>query len=337
MKIHYFQRYHAKENVATANTMLLLSRLYSYSSNKFFRLLKSEFFEDSFEPEIVFTLQEKSVDSVPDATITQDSFKIVVETKMSDWFHSEQLMKHLEAFKDERHKVLMTLAPEHMKKVKKEEFEKQLKAYNKEHTYPIMHINTTFERLAKAIEEVLDDRDYEMQEVLEDYLDYCYADNLVSGGDAWNYMRMQLAGVTMDFNISEGVYYDDVARGFRAHDFLGLYSQKSVRAIGKVCARITAIETDVGMEYNVEFGELTDERKAQIQRAIANGDEHGYDLHSIKHRYFFVDKFYETDFKKTTPGPSRGTRIFDLTQVLGVNKLPETAEIAEMLRNKTWG
>lgn len=34
MKIHYFQRYHEKENVATANTMLLLSRLYSYSSDK---------------------------------------------------------------------------------------------------------------------------------------------------------------------------------------------------------------------------------------------------------------------------------------------------------------
>ena len=30
MKIHYFQRYHEKENVATANTMLLLSRLYQY-------------------------------------------------------------------------------------------------------------------------------------------------------------------------------------------------------------------------------------------------------------------------------------------------------------------
>ena len=31
MKIHYFQRYHTKENVSTANTMLLLSRLYQYS------------------------------------------------------------------------------------------------------------------------------------------------------------------------------------------------------------------------------------------------------------------------------------------------------------------
>lgn len=59
MKIHYFQRYHEKENVATANTMLLLSRLYQYSSDKFFRFLKSEFFSDAFEPEIVFNLQEK--------------------------------------------------------------------------------------------------------------------------------------------------------------------------------------------------------------------------------------------------------------------------------------
>lgn len=67
MKIHYFQRYHEKENVATANTMLLLSRLYSYSSDKFFRFLKSEYFSDSFNPEIIFTLQERSVDSIPDA------------------------------------------------------------------------------------------------------------------------------------------------------------------------------------------------------------------------------------------------------------------------------
>ena len=123
MKIHYFQRYHEKENVATANTMLLLSRLYSYSSDKFFRFLKSEYFSDSFNPEIIFTLQEKSVDSIPDATITQESFKIVVETKMSDWFYSEQLMRHLKSFGDEKYKVIITLAPELMAKDKIADFE----------------------------------------------------------------------------------------------------------------------------------------------------------------------------------------------------------------------
>lgn len=138
MKIHYFQRYHEKENVATANTMLLLSRLYSYSSDKFFRFLKSEFFSDAFEPEIVFNLQEKSVESIPDATITQESFKIVVETKMSDWFYTDQLLRHLKSFRDEKYKVMITLAPELMKSEKKKEFEEHLKEYNATQTYPVI-------------------------------------------------------------------------------------------------------------------------------------------------------------------------------------------------------
>ena len=81
MKITYFQRYHSKENVATANTMLLLLRLYQYSSEKFFRLLKTNFLNDSSNLEVLFNLQERGKKSVPDATITQDSFKIIVETK----------------------------------------------------------------------------------------------------------------------------------------------------------------------------------------------------------------------------------------------------------------
>ena len=188
MKIHYFQRYHAKENVATANTMLLLSRLYSYSSDKFFSLLKSEFFSDAFEPEIVFTLQEKSVDSVPDATITQEGFKVVVETKMSDWFYSEQLIRHLNSFGDEKFKVLITIAPELMNSKKKTDFDNQLAEYNKNQKHPVIHINTTFELLANAVQDILDDRDYEMQEVLDDYMNYCYTDGLIPVSDSWKYI-----------------------------------------------------------------------------------------------------------------------------------------------------
>lgn len=130
MRIHYFQRYHQKENVATANTLLLLSRIYTYSADKFFRFLKSEYFMDSFDPEIVFTLQEKSVESIPDATITQEGFKIVVETKMYDWFYSNQLTKHLKSFGDEKNKVLITLSSEPMDKKKLDDFNKKLAQYN---------------------------------------------------------------------------------------------------------------------------------------------------------------------------------------------------------------
>lgn len=162
--------------------------------------MKSEFFSDSFEPEIVFNLQEKSVDSIPDATITQEGFKIVVETKMSDWFYSDQLMRHLNSFGDEKYKVLITLAPKLMAEDKKVDFEKELKKYNTEHTHPVIHINTIFEYLANAVQDVIDDRDYDMQDVLDDFLNYCYDDGLIPVSDSWKYMRMQLAGTTFDFN-----------------------------------------------------------------------------------------------------------------------------------------
>lgn len=336
MKAHYFQRYHEKENVATANTMLLLSRLYSYSSDKFFRFLKSEYFSEAFEPELVFTLQEKSIDSIPDATITQEGFKIVVETKLTDWFYSKQLMNHLKSFGDEKHKIMITLSSELMNDDKKKYFEEQLKNYNETQKYPVIHINTTFECLANAIQEVVDDRDFEMQEVIDDYLNYCYNDGLISISDAWKYLRVQLAGITFDFNIKNGLYYDNAERGFRAHDYLGLYKNKSVRAIGKVCAIITAVGTENGIKYTTESGELTEERKQKIIEAMTDGDTYGYNLRTIEHRYFFVEKFYETDFKKITPKAPMGTRVFDLTQILGVEEIPEVDELSEILKDKSW-
>ena len=32
-----------------------------------------------------------------------------------------------------------------------------------------------------------------------------------------------------------------------------------------------------------------------------------------------------------------GSRVFDLTQILEMEQLPETEETAEILRTKTWG
>ena len=336
MKIHYFQRYHGKENVATANTMLLLSRLYSYSSDKFFHFLRSDIFLDSFEPEIVFNLQEKSIDSIPDATISQEGFKIIVETKLTDWFSVDQLMRHLKSFSDEKHKVIISLSSEKMDENKKLEFDNQLREYNKDQKYPVLHLNTTFELLTVAIQNVIDDRDYEMQDVLNDYLDYCYNDGLITVSDSWKFMRMQLAGTTFDFNVRENVYYDKAERGFRAHDYLGLYTNKSVRAIGKVCARITAVETSQGMKYKAEYGELTEERKEKIQKAIKDSISYGYDLKSIEHRYFFVEEFISTDFQKITPRAPMGSRVFNLTEVLALKELTDINTIAELLSTKSW-
>ena len=335
MKIHYFQRYHKGEDVATTNTMLLLSRLYAYSPNKFFRFLKEQFFGDVvFEPELSFVLQDRSAESVPDATVTQPSFKLVVETKLTDWFYEDQLIRHLSAFKNEEYKVLITLAPVLMAQKKKRAVDQAIEAYNAANKTQIIHVNTTFSLLAQGIQDVITDRDYEMQDVLDDYLDYCYKDKLIVVPDAWKKMRMQLAGTTFAFNIAENVYYDSIDRGVSPHAYLGLYRQKSVRAIGKIDAIITAVSLDGALQYQVERGELTEERKQMIDKARQDAKQYGYVLNS--ERYFFVEQFYETDFPKVSKGPSMGTRMFDLTEVLQMDSLPDTERIAELLRNKDW-
>lgn len=73
-----------------------------------------------------------------------------------------------------------------------------------------------------------------------------------------------------------------------------------------------------------------------IAKAMADGDSHGYDLRTIEHRYFFVEQFYETDFKKITSGGSMGTRIFDLSTLLGIDEMPDVEQIAELLKTKSW-
>ncbi len=218
----------------------------------------------------------------------------------------------------------------------KESVDRSIEEYCIKNETQIVHVNTTFEQIAQGIQEVLTEHDYEMKEVLDDFLDYCHNDKLVTESESWKTMRMQLAGATLDYNIVSGVYYDSIDRGFRPHDYLSLYKQKSIRAVGKIVAVITAVVDEDGIHYEVEKGELTEKRKHQIDEAREDGKKYGYTL--MAERYFFVDKFYETDYKKVTKGSAMGSRIFDLTEVLQINdgNMPETEKIAELLRDRTW-
>jgi len=51
---------------------------------------------------------------------------------------------------------------------------------------------------------------------------------------------------------------------------------------------------------------------------------------------FYFEKFYDTDFKKITPKAPMGTRVFDLSQILELDELPDTKTIAEILKSKSW-
>ena len=238
MRIHYFQRYHQKENVATANTMLLLSRLYQYSPDKFYRALKDIARLDNLEAEPIFTIQEKNEKSIPDTTISQAGFKLVVETKRyAGAFSLEQLEHHLNAFGRGSRNVLLTLAPTELKPQFKDCVKQIVAQHNRSEDTPVRHAHATFTSVIEAVGGTLDERDYEMQEILDDFRDYCEHDGLTKDDGAETRLRMQLANATFDYAVTHSLYYCSLETRLRDFRYLGLYRDKSLRAIGKVTSR----------------------------------------------------------------------------------------------------
>lgn len=335
MKIHYFQRYNQKENVTTANTMLMISRLYTYSPNKFYKFISYMFPQNSdIEPQI--QLQVKKGNAVPDAIISQPSFKIIIETKLNNQFDVPQLQRHITLFGDEEYKILLTIDPKKMDDTTKSVFDKELHQYNNSNNTNIIHYNTTFRELIENMKNVIDDRDYELLDIFNDFCDYCYEEDLMP--NEWKRLWVRTAGDTFNINLQTNIYYDGINRPYSDHAYLGLYTQKSVRAIGKITDIIAVTNISENPKYEVEKGTLTDEMKNRIKILVDDAKNYGYKLEN--ERFFFVDKFYDTDFQKGSSGSLWGTKVFDLENYLSgnidENAMPDTQDIANELKNKTW-
>lgn len=339
MKVHLFQRYHTKENVATANALLLLSRMYASSAAEFYTFLSNYILPNGTEAETSFELQKKTKTkrSVLDACISQPSFKIAIETKLNNNFDMQQLQKHLDVFSSESYKILLTLDPEDLNSNVKNDIESILKEYSdKNDNEIVVHKHLTFQDLVVKVGDCLGNDNNEMKQILEDYYSCCFQSNLISNADKM--MRVRLAGDTFDSNKRLNLYYDPSSKGFSGHEYLGLYKDKAVRLIGKIQAIIDAevIDSDE-IEYIERKGKLTDDIKNRIKEAIEDSTQYGYNLDKVQHCFFVVEKFYDTFFEKTSTGALMGAKFFDLSDVLNTKVLPnDVSRIAEELRKKTW-
>lgn len=77
---------------------------------------------------------------------------------------------------------------------------------------------------------------------------------------------------------------------------------------------------------------FNDVTKGQIQKWQDNFNYKAYNDYITRK----LDDYCITVFKKITPRAPMGTRIFDLTQILGTDDIPSTDQLAEMLKNETW-
>lgn len=334
MDIHYFQRYHGKENVSTGNAMLLLSRLYHYAPYKFYnftRKLVGEVYNE-FNGEISFKSQTKNGTSVPDGQIKQPSFNIVIETKLGKTFDLAQIKNHLKSFAHEDYQIMLTLGPQLLSDKQKKEVGEIVSLENQDTKQRIQHVHLTFEGLISLVEDEIDGvRDFEMADILEDYKEYCAYEKLLINKE--NRMRAVAVGATFEENMTYNLYYDTATQGYTEHGYIGLYKDKEIKAVGKIT---NIIEADV-IEGKIEIKNettITPQQTADILGVVKARLKLGNSIEKGE-TFFCVEKFYETSYKKTSPSGIMGKKFFNIKKITE-QEIKSAEALAKALDGKTW-
>lgn len=329
--VHYFQRFSQPENVSTNNTLLLFSRMYQYSPFKFKVFINELLGDSDINAGIIFKQQESNYNSIPDGSISQESFKIVIETKLYNSFSVKQLIKHCNSFGDSNLKILLSLSPGIIQNT---EILSNLKKYNQDNNVNVRHVHVTFKQIIESSRNVIDASDFEFKQIIDDYEEYCFDSGLIDESESW--MRAVTCGWSLDENFKFNLYYDPATRGYSAHGYIGVYASKSIRGIGKINNIITADKINNKLKIYESVKDVTIDEENRILSAIqAAYDNNGWKIDK-GHKFFLVDNFYKTNFRKKSKFPLQGTKFFNLLDTLNLDKLPDTKKIAELLNEPTW-
>lgn len=334
--IHYFQRYSQPENVVTNNTLLLFSRLYNESPFKFKLLLNELVNELDLDVGVNFSQQEKVKNSIPDGFISQESFRIAIETKLTNKFSINQLANHLNSFKNETTKILLALAPTEINAKQQKKILNKVKDYNTKYNLKITFISITFKNIVTIFRDVIEDYDFELIAIIDDYEDFCLNSRLIRKDE---YRMLTVAcGYTLIDNFKNNVYYDPANRGYSYCSHLGIYNNKSVRGVGEIQNIITAnlIDNNELKIILTSNGEATEKQITDIKEMIFDAQQNiGWDIKK-NHKFFCVDNFVKTDYKKISKRGLFGKKYFNLNRRLSRGNFESTEEIAELLKTENW-
>jgi hypothetical protein len=279
-----------------------------------------------------FTQQQWGNSSVVDGVISQESFKVAIETKLYDNFSTDQLIRHLDAFKDGySQRILLALSKSKVDSRIRSEIIKTLQA---DKYKDIKFASTTYEDIYHIISTNLAEYDLEMREILDDYISLCNEHGLTNIESRT--MLAFTAGVSLNENFKFSIYYDPVTRSHNSpFKYIGLYANKTVVAVGKL-EKIVYCDYDRGKLIATNgdhLSRLSLEEYNRIKEIIENTDY--YDLeHGSK--FFLVDNFYKTNFIKTSFSSVRAKRYFWLDDIEGFKDGMSAEQVAKLLNGKTF-
>ena len=353
-EIHYFQRYSQQENVVTNNTLLLLSRLHQEEPAVFEQLLSSMLEDEQQEMALEFrcgpqfTQQKGGKGSVPDGVIRQTPFHLVLETKLGHHFSGDQLARHAAALDHDGLRVLLALGKTVPGEERREELSEQVReAPDLKNPDRVQVIFSSFRNLVAEVKDLIPDHRFDLVEIVDDFEAFCDDDGLMPTG-SWR-MRAVAVGTSHKENVAAGVYFQPEDRGYRDHQWIGLYWNKAVRHVGKVSAVVTGTIRDdkefipeevkhpLKSHQHEPQPALTDKQKDRIVKIHhAVGDQHGWDL-SRGHRFFLFEDATDVHFQKKSKYGMLHSKYFDLRNLWNRDEDPATADkVKEILEANTW-
>jgi hypothetical protein len=333
--VHIFQRFSKKEDVVTNNTLLLFKWLQHQNARLFEQILRLLICGDDDELIIgaVLTEQERAKSGrIADGVIRQQSFHIVLETKLHGSFDVKQLRGHLDAFKSPKEglEVLLLLGKQESDDVSAAK--RAIAKFNARYNKSVRLAWTTFAKVLETCREVVPEHDLMITETLDDYEAFCREEGLLSGD-----LVVFGCSLSLDDNLKYRLFYNN-KRMQQPANYIGFYKDKAVQAIGVLEKRVYVDRTRNGLQVIGE-GALTREEKTRIEGSMESAMDRHWDIR--RGQCFFLAGSVETTlFKKTTRYPLRGNRkYFDLREVLALDakeKLPDLPLLAQALRSRTW-
>jgi hypothetical protein len=200
----------------------------------------------------------------------------------------------------------------------------------------ISFASVTFKEICEIFNDTLTDYDFEMKDMIQDYEAFCIDSSLIE--NVASKIRFVATGTTFEQNLKYNLYYDPSSKGYQNHKYIGIYNNKAVRGIGEIICIVDVEYDDTTDDLKVissQFGVLTDEQKKVLKKVIKEAQSFGYNI-ACGERFFFVNKFYETNFMKSSKNGMMGKRYYDVSNMEGYNEKMNANNIADLLRGKEW-
>lgn len=328
-KISLFADYHGKENSATNYCGLMFKLVHQESPRLFSQLLDLCFAGEVSLPVVgpVIEQQNKKNNNIPDLEITQAPFQIFFETKTLDWYHEDQLDKHICGFSgDISIKILVLLCKFEDKNVNPNRNQFKVKARNKGVTV----VELTFEDLIFGLDEVC--QTPMLQEYLLEFREYLERNDLLP---TWKYrLDVVNCGVTRDEILNDAVYMCPDTGGTYSHrraQYLGTYWDKAVNDIFLIDALVSVSLN--GTAQQVKWNNDSKKNEKDLKRRALDAVRK-YRADEIKHnpiQVFLLSEHRPIHFEKDTLGGLYGSKKYFV-----IKEGKDIDDLADIINNAKW-